>query len=150
MDAGGSDRKVSAVIDGTAVYSEEVIWFPKTNEDPTYHNNGILSSTKKAASYMPRVDAIGVSSAGIYIHNRIMAASLFLSVDKEIFRTNVKKMYIDIAAKIGDVPLAVANDGDVTALAGAMISTQAMCWVSPWAPAKPVDMLTGTCISWAG
>ena len=31
FDAGGSDRKVSAVIDGECVYSEEVVWFPKLN-----------------------------------------------------------------------------------------------------------------------
>ena len=36
FDAGGSDRKVSAVIDGETVYSEEVVWFPKLSEDPTY------------------------------------------------------------------------------------------------------------------
>ena len=29
FDAGGSDRKVSAVIDGEVVYSEEVVWHPK-------------------------------------------------------------------------------------------------------------------------
>ena len=34
FDAGGSDRKVSAVLDGKTVYSEEVVWFPKTNSDP--------------------------------------------------------------------------------------------------------------------
>ncbi|MBR2893491.1 MAG: ROK family protein, partial [Clostridia bacterium] len=34
FDAGGSDRKVSAVIDGESVYSEEVVWFPKLNSDP--------------------------------------------------------------------------------------------------------------------
>ena len=32
---------------------------------------------------MPRVDAIGVSSAGIYIDNRAMVASLFLKVPKD-------------------------------------------------------------------
>ena len=36
FDAGGSDRKVSAVIDGEVVYSEEVVWHPKVNPDPTY------------------------------------------------------------------------------------------------------------------
>ena len=36
FDAGGSDRKVSAVIDGECVYSEEVVWHPKTNPDPNY------------------------------------------------------------------------------------------------------------------
>ncbi len=120
FDAGGSDRKVSAVIDGQSVYSEEVVWFPKTNSDPKYHYEGILSAMKTAASKMPRVDAIGVSSAGVYVDNRIMVASLFLKVSGEDFDKYVKNMYIDVAKEIGDVPLEVANDGDVTALAGAM------------------------------
>lgn len=120
FDAGGSDRKVSAVINGESVYSEEVVWFPKTNEDPKYHYEGILSAMKTAASKMPRVDAIGVSSAGVYVDNRIMVASLFLKVSDEDFDKMVKNMYIDVAKEIGDVPLEVANDGDVTALAGAM------------------------------
>ncbi|MBO5790557.1 MAG: ROK family protein [Clostridia bacterium] len=120
FDAGGSDRKVSAVIDGKSVYSEEVVWFPKTNSDPSYHYEGILNAMKTAASHMPRVDAIGVSSAGVYVDNRIMAASLFLKVSKEDFDAKCKNMYIDIAKEIGNVPLEVANDGDVTALAGAM------------------------------
>ncbi len=121
FDAGGSDRKVSAVIDGESVYSEEVVWFPKTNSDPDYHYEGILSAMKTAASKMPRVDAIGVSSAGVYIDNRIMVASLFLKVSDEDFDKKVKNMYLDVAKEIGEnIPIEVANDGDVTALAGAM------------------------------
>ncbi len=120
FDAGGSDRKVSAVIDGEVVYSEEVVWFPKINTDPQYHYDNILAAMKTAASKMPRVDAIGVSSAGIYVNNKIMVASLFLKVSKEDFDKKVKNMYIDIAKTFGDVPLEVANDGDVTALAGAI------------------------------
>lgn len=121
FDAGGSDRKVSAVIDGKAVFSEEVVWFPKTNSDPMYHYNGILEAMKTAASKMPRVDAIGVSSAGVYIDNRIMVASLFLKVSDEEFDKKVKNMYLDVAKEIGEnIPVEVANDGDVTALAGAM------------------------------
>lgn len=120
FDAGGSDRKVSAVINGESVYSEEVVWFPKITEDPNYHYNGILEAMKTAASHMPRVDAIGVSSAGVYVDNKIMVASLFLKVSDEDFEKKVKTMYIDVAKEIGDVPLEVANDGDVTALAGAM------------------------------
>ena len=53
FDAGGSDRKVSAVVDGVPVYSEEVVWFPKTNADPDYHFEGILSAFRTAASKMP-------------------------------------------------------------------------------------------------
>ena len=121
FDAGGSDRKVSAVINGESVYSEEVVWFPKTNSNPEYHYEGILNAMKTAASHLPRVDAIGVSSAGVYVDNRIMAASLFIKVSEEDFDKKVKNMYIDVAKEIGEnIPLEVANDGDVTALAGAM------------------------------
>lgn len=119
FDAGGSDRKVSAVIDGKVVYSEEVVWFPKINSDWHYQYNGILESMKTAASKMPRVDAIGVSSAGVYVDNKIMVASLFLKVPEDDFNKHVKTMYMDIAKEIG-APIEVANDGDVTALAGAM------------------------------
>ena len=121
FDAGGSDRKVSAVVDGETVYSEEVVWFPKLNSDPEYHYEGILNAMKTAASYMPRVDAIGVSSAGVYIDNKIMVASLFIKVSDEDFEKRVKNMYLDVAREIGEnIPIEVANDGDVTALAGAM------------------------------
>jgi len=121
FDAGGSDRKVSAVVDGETVYSEEVVWFPKLQSDPKYHYEGILSAMKTAASHMPRVDAIGVSSAGVYIDNKIMVASLFLKVSDEDFEKHVKNMYLDVAKELGEnIPIEVANDGDVTALAGAM------------------------------
>ncbi len=125
FDAGGSDRKVSAVIDGEVVYSEEVVWNPKVTEDPTYHYNEILTAMKTAASKMPTVDAIGVSSAGVYVDNKIMVASLFIKVDKQKYGDYVKNMYINVAKDMSnllgkDIPLEVANDGDVTALAGAI------------------------------
>ena len=121
FDAGGSDRKVSAVIDGEPVFSEEVVWYPKVTEDPDYHYEGIVSALKSAAEHMPRVDAVGVSSAGIYIENRTMVASLFLKVPKDLFDAKVKDIYIRaIKDTFGDVPYVVANDGDVSALAGAM------------------------------
>lgn len=121
FDAGGSDRKVSAVINGEAVYSEEVVWFPKINSDPDYHYTGIVTALKSAAEHMPRVDAVGVSSAGIYINNRTMSASLFLKVPKKQFDAKVKDIYIRaITDTFGNVPYSVVNDGDVTALAGAM------------------------------
>ena len=121
FDAGGSDRKVSAVIGGEAVYSEEVVWFPKVNSDPQYHYDGIVSALKSAAAHMPRVDAVGVSSAGIYINDRTMSASLFLKVPHELYDSRVKDIYIRaITDTFGKVPFNVINDGDVTALAGAM------------------------------
>ena len=119
FDAGGSDRKVSAVIDGKTVYSEEVVWHPKTEPDPQYHFDGIVEAFRTAASKMPRVDGIGVSSAGVFIGNSPMVSALFLKVPREK-RELVKTIYDRAAREIGDVPIVVANDGDVTALAGAM------------------------------
>lgn len=120
FDAGGSDRKVSAVVDGQSIYSEEVVWHPKLQSDPDYHYREILTAMRTAASKMPRVDAIGVSSAGIYRDNRVMVASLFLKVPDEAFDAKVKDIFLRVRDAIGDVPIEVSNDGDVTALAGAM------------------------------
>ena len=119
FDAGGSDRKVSAVIDGETVYSEEVIWHPKQSTDLRYQFDGIVESFRTAASKMPRVDAIGVSSAGTFVGNSPMVCSLFIKIP-QAFREDVKSIYDRAAKEIGDVPIVVANDGDVTALAGAM------------------------------
>ena len=119
FDAGGSDRKVSAVIDGQCVYSEEVVWHPKTQSDPNYHYEQIVEALRTAASKMPRVDAIGVSSAGVFIGNAPMVASLFIQVPRSRW-DEIKTIYDRAGAAIGDVPVVVANDGDVTALAGAM------------------------------
>ncbi|MFA6722568.1 MAG: ROK family protein, partial [Bacilli bacterium] len=81
----------------------------------------IMEAMRTAASHMPRVDAIGVSSAGIYVDNRVMMASLFLKVPNELYDAKVKNMYIDIVRTFGaDIPFRVANDGDVAAMAGAM------------------------------
>ena len=118
FDAGGSDCKVSAVVNGEVIWSDETVWLPKVNADPEYHYQGILDSMKRAAEKMPRLDAIGVSSAGVYVNDRIMVASLFMSVPKDQFDAKVKDMYIRIGKEMG-VPLKVANDGDVSALAGA-------------------------------
>ena len=119
FDAGGSDRKVSAVVDGECIYSEETVWNPKLNSDPQYHYDGIMDSMKKAASKMPRVDAIGISSAGVYIDNKAMVASLFIKVNDEDYDKYVKDIYIRVCEEF-NVPYEVCNDGDVTALAGAM------------------------------
>ena len=120
FDAGGSDRKVSAVIDGVPVYSEEVIWFPKLNEDPNYQYQEILAAFRTAASKMPRVDAIGVSSAGVFIGNAPMVSSIFYKVPRSKWDF-VKTVFDRAAAEIGpDIPILVANDGDVSALAGAI------------------------------
>ncbi len=118
FDLGASDRKVSAVIDGEPVYSEEVVWEPRKQTDPDYHYREVMAALKSAAAHMPRVDAIGGSSAGIYVNNRAMVASLFRGIPKERFGA-IKDLFTRIQHEMG-VPLEIINDGDVTALAGAM------------------------------
>jgi predicted NBD/HSP70 family sugar kinase len=118
FDLGASDRKVSAVVDGNPIYSEEVIWEPRKNADPEYHYREVMTALKTAASKMPRVDAIGGSSAGIYIDNRPMVASLFRGIPQAKFG-EIKNMFLRIREEMS-VPLEVINDGDVTALAGSM------------------------------
>ena len=119
FDLGASDRKVSAVIDGKAVFTEEVLWNPCEQADPSYHYHEIMSMLHRAAIHMPRVDAIGGSSAGIYINNRVMIASLFRAVPVQIFEERVKNIFLTIQEK-WKVPLEIINDGEVTALAGSM------------------------------
>ena len=118
FDLGASDRKVSAVVNGTPIYSEEVIWEPRKNTDPAYHYREVMAALQTAASKMPRLDAIGGSSAGIYVDNRPMVASLFRGVPLVRFG-EIRDMFLRIRDQMG-VPLEVINDGDVTALAGSM------------------------------
>lgn len=122
FDLGGSDRKCAAVIDGEVVFSEEVEWDPYFQSDPDYHYEGIVDSLNKAASHLPRVDAIGGSAAGVYIDNQVRIASLFRGVtDDVVFKNRVAPMFTDIIDKhYPGVPFEIENDGDVTALAGAL------------------------------
>jgi predicted NBD/HSP70 family sugar kinase len=118
FDLGASDRKACAVVDGKVIYSEEVIWEPRLHSDPDYHYREIMAALKTAGSKMARVDAIGGSSAGIYIDNRPMVASLFRGIPKDKFG-EIKDLFTRIQVEM-NVPLEVINDGDVTALAGSM------------------------------
>jgi predicted NBD/HSP70 family sugar kinase len=118
IDLGASDRKVSAVIEGQVVFSEEVIWEPRSQSDPEYHYREILAAIKTAASQMPRVDAIGCSAAGIYLDNCPMVASIFRGIPTERFH-EVHNLFLRLRQELR-VPVEVVNDGDVTALAGSM------------------------------
>jgi len=118
FDLGASDYKLAAVIDGEAVFNEETIWEPQKHSDPSYYCHEILGALQRAASKMPRLDAIGGSSAGIYIDNRPVVSSLFRAVPSEHYSA-IKDLFINIQKEM-KVPLEVINDGEVTALAGAM------------------------------
>jgi predicted NBD/HSP70 family sugar kinase len=119
FDLGGSDRKCAAVIDGKVVHSEEIEWDPYFEKDPEYHKAGIIDSLKRAAEKMPRVDAIGGSAAGVYVNNQPRVASLFRGVAQADWAEHVTPIFTDIQQEY-DVPMIIANDGDVTALAGAI------------------------------
>jgi len=119
FDLGASDRKASAVINGEAVFSEEIVWDPKNAEDPRYHYEGIMDSIRRAAAHMPRLDAVGGSAAGVYINNRARVASLYRAVPPKEFAEHLAPMFLRIRDELG-VPLEVVNDGEVTALAGSM------------------------------
>jgi predicted NBD/HSP70 family sugar kinase len=118
FDLGASDYKVAAVNRGEVVYSEEFHWQPKDQPDPHYHYELLNAGLKKAAAHLPRVDAIGGSSAGVIVDNKIMVASLFRAVPAARF-DDAKNIFLRLRGE-WNVPLEVKNDGDVTALAGAM------------------------------
>lgn len=118
FDLGASDYKVSAVIDGEAVFTEETPWDPKIQKNPEYHYHHISAALHRAAALLPRVDAIGGSSAGIIVDNEIRVASLLRAIPTARF-AEAAAVFKRIQ-KEWKVPMVVMNDGDVTALAGAL------------------------------
>jgi predicted NBD/HSP70 family sugar kinase len=174
FDLGASDRKVAAVLDGQTVFSEETVWNPRVQSDPQWHFEQIMDSLRRAARHLPRVDAIGGSSAGVLVNNRVKVASLFRGVPEELFNRRVKTLFLDIQKAWNNLPVDVVNDGEVTALAGAMAlndnavlglalgSSQAVGYVTPdgaitswlnelafapvdYQPQAPVDEWSGDC-----
>jgi len=119
FDLGASDRKACALVDGEVVYSEEVPWDPRHATDPEYHYREIMDSIRRAASALPRLDAVGGSAAGVYVQNRVRSASLFRGIPQSLFEKEVAGLFLRIRDELG-VPLQVMNDGEVTALAGSI------------------------------
>ncbi len=118
FDLGASDIKVAAVEDGTVRFSREIVWEPTEQRDPDYHYRHIQAALEEAAAHLPRVEAIGGSAAGIYLDNQTRVASLFRGVPPEHYEA-VRTLFLRLQERWG-VPLVVANDGEVAALAGAM------------------------------
>lgn len=119
FDLGGSSRKAAAVVDGRVIFSEEVAWDPCRQSDPEYHFERIHDSITRVAAWLPRVDGIGGSAAGVYVDNEVRVASLFRGVAPERFERDIRPLFARLRERWG-VPLVVANDGDVAALAGAL------------------------------
>jgi predicted NBD/HSP70 family sugar kinase len=120
FDLGGSDRKCAAVIDGEVVFSEEIKWSPYFESDPSYHRSGIEDSLRRAAAHLPCVDAIGGSAAGIYIDNEPRVGSLFRGIPAADFDRHIRPIFKELKQQWNNIPFEIANDGDVTAIAGAM------------------------------
>ena len=125
FDVGGSDIKISAVLDGEVISSEEIVWLPKLNEDINYHYDYFYKAMKSAIDKLGGdVDAIGISAAGVIVNNKPMVSSIFIKVPKKDFEL-VKYAYINTVKRLEkelghNIPFEVANDGDVSALAGAI------------------------------
>ncbi|RFC50429.1 MAG: hypothetical protein DVB22_002031, partial [Verrucomicrobia bacterium] len=80
FDLGASDFKLAAVEGGEVVWAHEIPWDPKNQADPDYHYQHLAEGLRTAASHLPRVDAIGGSSAGIIVDKQFMVASLLRSI----------------------------------------------------------------------
>ena len=121
FDAGGSDIKVSSVVDGEVIFSQEIVWNPKITSDISYHYENVRAAIELAASKMPRCDAVGVSSAGVIVKSRPMQCSLFMAVPKDTHeqREAFRNIYLETGKQLG-IPMVVANDGDIAALAASM------------------------------
>ena len=118
FDLGAPDRKVVVAVDGKVVFSKEVVWESGVQSDPEYHYREIIGALRRAASFMPRVDGIGGSAAGVYVGNKVRVSSLFRAVPAERYAL-VRDLFTRIDDEMG-VPLVIVNDGDVTALSGAL------------------------------
>jgi len=144
FDLGASDFKVSALKDGKVVFSKEFPWDPRNNADPAYHYAKLTAGLRAAAAKLPRVDAIGGSTAGVLVGQKMGIASLFRAVKERNPSKfpEAQNLFFRIEKDWG-VPFAVYNDGDVTALAGmismgkngilgvAMGSSEAVGYVDP-------------------
>ena len=121
FDLGASDFKVSALRDGEVVFSKEFPWNPRVRSNPAYHYAALSAGLKEAAAALPRVDAIGGSTAGVLVGGRIGVSSIFRAVaERNPARFDeARDIFLRLEREWG-VPVRVMNDGDVTALAGAL------------------------------
>ncbi len=122
FDLGASDFKISALKRGKVVFSKEFPWDPRPQSDPDYHYSKLSAGLEEAAAALGgKVDAIGGSSAGTFVGKKLGVASLIRGVKEK----NPSKYEIaqNLFARVEDewkCPFEVFNDGDVTALAGAI------------------------------
>ena len=122
FDLGASDFKISALRRGKVVFSKEFPWDPRNQPDPEYHYSKLSAGLEEAAVALGgKVDAIGGSTAGTLVGRRLGPASLIRAVlEKAPEKKDVARGLFDRIAEEWQCPFEVFNDGDVTALAGAI------------------------------
>mmetsp|Transcript_77766 Transcript_77766/g.172217 ORF Transcript_77766/g.172217 Transcript_77766/m.172217 type:complete len:522 (+) Transcript_77766:72-1637(+) len=121
FDLGKSDIKTVAIKDNKVVESKETEW-DVTNADPQYHWDMILTAMKETAATLPRVDAIGGSATGtVSADNEATWCDIFPNVPPDVYKEKVVPIFKNLAKEFGNVPLKVINDGEVTAVAGAIM-----------------------------
>ena len=119
FDLGASDFKISALNKGKVVFSKEFPWDPRNNADPEYHYSKLTEGLKAAAATLPRVDAIGGSTAGTLVGKKMGVASLFRAIkEKNPSKYPIAQDMFFRVEKDWGVPFEIYNDGDVSALAG--------------------------------
>lgn len=122
FDLGASDFKISALKRGKVVFSKEFPWDPRNQPDPEYHYKKLSAGLEEAATALGgKVDAIGGSTAGTLVGKRLGPASLIRAVlEKNPKAKDTARNLFTRIEEEWQVPFEVFNDGDVTALAGAI------------------------------
>ncbi len=134
FDLGASDEKVAVVKDGKLALKEdgepllsaEYVWDPKPQTDIKYHydriNFVLNEGLKDIRSVDPdaKLEGIGGSSAGVFVDGRARNVSLFRGITpRSRFEAEAAPLFKELQKQWG-IPLRLENDGDVTALAGAI------------------------------
>ena len=119
FDLGGSDFKLTAMVNGESVWQKEVPWDPYNATDAAYHYDHIKAGFEETIAHLPggKVEAIGGASAGVIVDNELRHAGLIKGIkDPDQYR-QAQLLFKRLKADYG-VPMEVANDGDVSALVG--------------------------------
>ena len=127
FDLGASDFKISALKSGKVVFSKEFPWDPRPQSDPDYHYEKLSAGLEEAAAALGgKVDAIGGSSAGTFVGKKLGVASLIRGVkEKNPSKYEIAQNLFARVEEEWQCPFEVFNDGDVTALAGAIAMKRA-------------------------
>ena len=95
---------------------------------------------RRAAAKLPKVDAIGGSAAGVYVDNQPRIASLFRGIPEKDFASKVRPIFLEVAKEFPGAPFVVLNDGEVTALAGAIHMSGGRSWGAQWYDGEQVEV----------